>query len=354
MRYFIICLIVFAMLLPVFSQESKIEIWAHYCAWFKIDNGYWDQKTNTTPKRGLYNSSDPNVAAQQNKEKNDYGIGVDIVSWCEEHEQFLFTGYFNAYNYHTRKFGILYEILPLLGERECYDFSDPILAEKFLYHIDYLVDMFGWRPECLKVDDRPVVYIWTGNFKNFKKVSELARQKVYLVVSMPILFPPNDDDKEKIEILNCFDAVTDYGICPTYLAGKYNYLNADAIKEYIKAIVRWDRIIKLYAPDVELILPVQFAYHDNRGDVDPNTRKNRILNSTAEQAELFAKAARFLVDKLKIKRIFIVSYNEHFEGTGIEENEEWGSLWLSLIKKYFVDESVDPEDEELKKIRNRY
>jgi len=320
------------------NVQKPVEILAHYCAWYQIP---WSPKAYTTPVRGFYNSNNPVIAAAQNEEKNLYGIGVDMISWpgpIEAHQQEnMLSGYFRAYNLYTRKFAILYEILPLLGEKNCYDFDDPLIAQKFIADIDYLVNtLFSWYSDyCYKIDGRPVLFIWTGKFKNFKRVSDSVKRKVYLVGPEFVLFPPDKDDKERIENLKCFDAITSYGIDPVFLAQKYGGLNLRAVQDYIKAVIKWDATLKSCAPQTDFILPIQFGYHDNRGDYDPQTGKTRILTSTKEQSEFFAQTVRFLINVTGRQKIFLVSYNEHYEGTGCETSLEQGDWWLSLIKKYF-------------------
>lgn len=320
----------------ILANQVKLEVAAHYVDWFSLP---WDLPIYTTPLRGLYNSNDPIIAAEQNQEKNEYGISIDVISWAgpRDHlENNLLAGYFNAYNFGTRKFYILYEIVPLLGEKEnaCYDFNDPVMEQKFLYHIDYIVETFAQYPNYYKIDGRPVVLIWAGIFKNFEGASAQARKKVYLVGPEPILSPPSDSNEERINRVRYWDAITCYGIEPTVLAGEYGALNPMALKRYVTAVTKWDRILRLYSPKTDLFIPLSFAYHDFRGDVD-DYGKSRILTSTPEQAEMMAKTVKFLAEKLGRKNIFLVSYNEHFEGTGAEPSIEYGDLWLRLIKKYF-------------------
>lgn len=338
--FFILFILLFSCRVIANADEEVVQsfdVIAHYCAWYQVP---WYLFPYTMPLRGYYNSWDPLVAAEQNEEKNAYGINIDMISWPGpvegRQQEMMLTGYFGAWNLHTRKFAILYEIIPLLGNREVYDFNDPLLKEKFIADIDYLVDtLFTWYSDVVyRINNRPVVYIWTGKFKNFKQVSAEVREKVYLVGPEFILFPPEDREKERIENLKNFDAITSYGIDPVYLAQKYGSLNTEAVAEYVEAVIKWDRVLKKYTPNTDLWLPISFGYHDNRGDFDEYGRA-RVLTSTPTQAETFARVVKALADKLNRKRIFVVSYNEHYEGTGVEPSEEYGYLWISLLKKYF-------------------
>lgn len=331
----------------VFGQTNpsqKIDVLAHHCAWYKIP---WDLIAYTMPLKGFYNSSDPIVTAMQNEEKIQYGIGVDVISWAgprHEQENNLLLGLFQTYNFSARKFCLLYEIIPLLGDGPIYDFSDPILKEKFLFHIDYISQFASAYPNYYRINNRPVIYIWTGQFKNFEETSAIAREKIYLVGPMPILFPPNPSAQEYIRNFKCFDAVASYGIDPVYLAQKYNgELSWEAIQEYALAVLKWDFILKAYAPQTDFFIPLQFAYHDNRGDVDAKNGKTRILTSTQQQSEMMAKTVKAMADATGRTKVFLVSYNEHFEGTSVEPSFEKGDWWLQLIKKYFSSEPLIPD-----------
>jgi len=317
------------------SDQNDIEILAHTCFWYKVP---WYQQANTAPVDGQYDSWKPEVTARQNKEKNEYGIDTDVLSWHgpgSYHETWMNDGYFGAENFNTRKFCILYEAVPCLGESLYYDFSDPILKDKFLWHMSYVADKYGPYPGCRKENNKPIVYIWNGEFKNFGQASQEAREKVYLVGPEYIMFPPDESETQRIENLKWWDAITTYGILACYIAEKYDgQLTFDAIVEFAEAVVKWDAILKLYAPKTDLWIPGQFAYHDNRG--------NPKLESTKEQAEMFAKTVKALALATKRKKILWISYNEHYEGTGLERSEEHGDYWLSLIRDHIANNSNDP------------
>ena len=131
------------------------------------------------------------------------------------------------------------------------------------------------------------------------------------------------------------------------MAQKYGSLNTEAVAEYVEAVIKWDRILKKYAPNTDLWLPISFGYHDNRGDFDEYGR-TRVLTCTSLQAETFARAVKVLADKLNRKKIFVVSYNEHYEGTSVEPSEEYGYLWISLLKKYFGSKDENHLDKKIK------
>lgn len=325
---------------------------------FWYDEGrQWHWPIYDTPLKSVFGEKQPYYSGDvwlsevQNEIKDKYGIGADLISWWGPghwQEAYVLASYFNAANLYKRQYGILYEVTDLLIDSGsyCYDFNNPYNARLFKYHIQYLLDYFFDHPirgkHALRIDGRPVVYIWTGNFQNFSAVSEEVREKVYLVGPEPIFFPPGgneySNDKERIKKLNCWDAIADFGMSCTYIAGKYGSLTVEAVEEYARAVTQWHRILSLYAPDTEWMLPILFNYHDNRGDTDPLTGKSRILNCTPEQAEIFMKAVKRLSEFTGYNKLNVTSWNEHYESSGIEPTEEHGYLWLELIKKYLIDD----------------
>lgn len=338
-----------------FQEINKVDVLAPYYTWYDDNWFYPDLIPHTYPLRAPYHSSDPKVAAKQNREKNHYGVTVDLVSWWgpgTKSYHWFKQGYMQASNFNTRKFCFLYEIKGRLKEKSItingkeksyFDFNDPYNKQKFLKDIEFLEkNYFKKYTNYYKVKGRPLLYVWMGNLKNFDKVSQRVREKVYLVGKESIFFPPESTDgmenTKRIRNFNLYDAITQYGISPVYIAKKYGSLTEECIDEYTQAVQRWDSILSIYAPHLELILPLQFAYHDNRGDIDPIDGKRRFFSSTFDQAETFARTARLLIKIIpRIKRINLVSYNEHWEGHGAEPSIQYSDMWLSLIKKYFKD-----------------
>ncbi|UCC39238.1 MAG: hypothetical protein JSV96_15765 [Candidatus Aminicenantes bacterium] len=333
---FLLFVLLTAEVVSLEKEEREYEILVDFYTWYND----WYLFPMTYPIRGLYHSGDPIVAAAQNDEKNNFGIKIDLVSyWGPSFRCYdLFkAGYLQASNFETREFCFLYEITGLLLEEDgVFDFANEFNEQKFFRDIQCLEENYFWYPNYYRINGKPVVYIWTSNIKNFGEVSRQIRERVYLIGSEPIFFPPRDGDKQRIQKLRWYDAITSYGIGRTYVAKEYGSLTVDCISEYFRAVIKWNQILKKYTSGVELIMPIQFAYQDNRGDFDEKGNR-RTFSSTVDQADRFANTVRVLTNLTGHRRIHLTSYNEHYEGHGSEPSFQYNDLWLRLIKKYFID-----------------
>lgn len=338
-----------------FQKPGKVDVLASHYTWYDTSWYRSHLRPFTFPFRAPYHSKNPGVARDQNLEKNHFGLSIDLVSWWgppyQSYEWFK-EGYMRASNFESRKFCFLYETRGRLKEKEVilqgnkyswFDFSDPENEKRFLEDIDYLdKNYFQKYPNCYKVDGRPLLYIWTTNLKDLERVSRKAREKVYLVGNEYILFPPDPSqdllNRIRLRNLGCYDAITGYGISAVYVAKKYGSLTYKFLLEYVEAVEKWISLLSRRHPNTELILPLQFAYHDNKGNVDPEDGKNRVLTSTPQQVDNFVRVARYLRDGIpQINRISVTSYNEHWEGHGSEPSQQYGHTWMKTIKRYLKD-----------------
>lgn len=326
-----------------FCAPSKhIEILSPHYTWYTEER--WSagpEYAFTKPLRGYYNSGNPDIETAQNTEKESYGIGVDVVAWWGPGDisyDLFKQGYLKARNFENRPFCFLYEIisrLPGTGYGD-FDFNDPKNVQGFLDDIDYLEKNYFWYPNYYRINGKPVIYIWWKGLKNFDYVSWKIKDRVALIGSVELLYPPKEHETERLHALNWFDAISQYGINPITVAKEYGKISDEFIRKYTYIILTWDYLIKKYNPNLELILPIQYAYQDHRGWVDQNDGKNRTLHHDPTQSEKFTKVTRLLAEKLNcINKCMLVSYNEHWEGHGAEPSYNYGDMWLSLIKRFF-------------------
>ncbi len=230
---------------------------------------------------------------------------------------------------------LIHSLLPVTGSGDI-NFNDPRNVKGFLDDIEYLEKNYFWYPNYYRMHGKPVIYIWWKGLKNFDYVSWKIKDRVSLIGSVDMLWPPDEHETEKINALNWFDAISQYGISPIYVAKEYGKITDKFIQRYTDTILYWETLIKKHCPHLELILPIQYAYQDHRGWVDQKDGKNRTLNHDPVQSEKFTKVTRLLAEQLDcVKRAMLVSYNEHWEGHGAEPSYQYGDMWLSLIKRFF-------------------
>lgn len=354
---------------PVKPAEILID---HY-TWYRLP---WQHRVYTEPLRGHYDSSDINLVERQNEEKTAFSIPVDCVSWwgptSASYELFK-QAYLKAANFSSRKFCFLYEITGRLHQSRVldapgtagepalapsgrsadavwkkqyyYDFRDSFNRKTFLDDIDFLEANHFKAANYHRIDGRPVLYVWLDNLKYFDATSVKARKKVYLIGSEPFFYPPERSETDRFTRPNWYDAITCYGINPTHVAMTWGSLKEAFRAEYVKMTRTWTSLLKTHAPDTKLLLPVQFTYHDSRGNIDPKTGRSRVLVCQQGEGEAFVQQVKALFDENpRIRGLHLTSYNEHYEGTAFEPSVfegmgglkiGYGSRWLALIKKYF-------------------
>jgi hypothetical protein len=357
---------------PAAARVKKAEILIDHYTWYRQP---WTQHVFTEPLRGHYDSSEISVVERQNEEKNFFAVPVDCVSWWgPTHWSYdLFKqGYLQASNFASRKFCFLYEIAgrlrqsrvleaPAAGagdfaasgrrvdaewkKRYYFDFRDAFNRDTFLADIDFLAAGHFEAENYHRIDGKPVLYIWLDNLKYFDATSALARKKVYLIGSEPVFFPPERWETDRFTRPNWYDAVTCYGMNPVHVAKTWGSLRAEFRAEYDRMVRTWVSLFKTYAPDTQLLLPVQFTFHDGNGSVDPKDGRSRILTCQHGEAEAFVQQVKALFAEIpRVRGLHLTSYNEHYEGTAFEPSvfeaahgikTGYGSRWLALIKKYF-------------------
>jgi len=324
------------------APSKNIEVLSPHYTWYTEERWFsGPEYAFTTPLRGYYSSGNPDIEAAQNTEKESYGIGVDLVSWWGPGDisyDLFKQGYLKASNFGNRPFCFLYEIisrLPGTGYGD-FDFNDPKNVKGFLDDIEYLEKNYFWYPHYYRIHGKPVIYIWWKGLKNFDAISQQIKDRISIIGSVEILFPPKEHETEKINALNWFDAISQYGISPIRVAKEYGKITDEFIQLYTNIILNWADIIEKHIPHLELILPIQYAYQDHRGYVDQSDGKNRTLHHDPIQSEKFTKVTRLLAEQLNcVNRVMLVSYNEHWEGHGAEPSYQYGDMWLALIKRFF-------------------
>jgi hypothetical protein len=355
-------------------RVKPAEVLIDHYAWYRLP---WSKHVYTDPLRGHYDSGDIQVVERQNEEKNFFSIPVDCVSWWgpTSASYLLFQqAYLKAANFASRKFCFLYEITGRLRQSRVldsppgaaggpsfapsgrpvdaewkkkyyFDFRDPYNRETFLADIDYLEANHFNAENYHRIDGRPVLYIWLDNLKYFDAASAKARKKVYLIGSEPIFFPPERWETDRFTRPNWYDAITCYGMNPVYVAKTWGSLKDGFRAEYVRMVRTWVSLLKTYAPNTQLLLPVQFTFHDGNGNIDPKDGKSRVLVCQQDEGEAFVQQVKALFDEVpRIRGVHLTSYNEHYEGSAFEpsvfegmngQKIGYGSRWLALIKKYF-------------------
>jgi hypothetical protein len=244
---------------------------------------------------------------------------------------------------------ILYEATGLLQPNGAgfYDFDDPLNFRQLVDDLAYL-DRTYWRnPRYAHrfhhIDGRPVVFPWVSrNFVGAWPAAVRAARgeaSFYLVGSELSLDLEADGVTPRIradlaDVAAPLDAVSTYGLYDPRFVPPSGELDAGYAERVDRALRGWAERLATVAPDVGLIPPLQFAYDDRY--VRPN-RRNPTLVSDGTEAIAVAQVVRALIDDASVADpryrnvlpvVFLVSWNEHFEGSAIEWTDEHGYTYV--------------------------
>ena len=251
---------------------------------------------------------------------------------------------------------ILYEATGLLTADAAgfFSFDDPDNYRQFVDDMAYLDRTYWSDPRhahrFLHIGDRAVVFAWVSrNFTGAWPAAVAAARgeaRFYLVGSEFTLDLMADGETPRVrpdlaEVAAPLDAVSSYGIYDPRYVPPSGRLDAAYTDRYERAIRGWPPLLARLAPHVSFIPPLQYAFDDHYAR--PAAR-NPPLQSDLEEALAVARATRSLLDDARagdpryrnvLPAVFLVSWNEHVEGTAIEWTVEHGYQYLQATTTTF-------------------
>jgi glycosyl transferase family WbsX len=148
------------------------------------------------PRLGEYHSSDPGIARQQIDWAADNGVDAFSIEWISPRgepgsiEDNLDDGFLKAPNLCRARWLIFYDfVLRLVWQKidvsSGIDFDIPTIRQLFVSDMIHFADKYFAQPQYLKLDGRPVVYVygtwnWRGDFAGAVAQARAAlRQRGY-------------------------------------------------------------------------------------------------------------------------------------------------------------------------------
>ena len=252
---------------------------------------------------------------------------------------------------------LLYEATGLLTVNRdgFYNFDDPANYLRLVEDLAFLERTYWSSPRYahrfFRIDGRPVLFLWVSRqfIGNWAAAVAAARSEAgfYLVGSeFGLGLTPEGGALVRADIaerLAPLDAVSGYGIYdPSYVPAS-GRLDAAYASRYDRASRGWAEVVTSVAPHARFIPTLQFAYDDRY--VRPEARNPPLVSSVPE-ALVVAKAARGLLDdalagdpryRSVLPVVFLVSWNEHLEGSAIEWTDEHGYGYVLTAVTTFRD-----------------
>jgi hypothetical protein len=217
-----------------------------------------------------------------------------------------------------------------------YDFDNPVNFQRFVDDIAFLDRTYWSNPlyahRFLRVDGRPALFTWVS--RNFtgawpQAVAAARGEADFYLVGSEFVLDLKPDGTPRVrqdiaEALAPLDAVSGYGIYDPRYVPLSGHLDDAYRGRYEQAVRGWGELVTKVAPKVGFIPPLQFAYDDRY--VRPDAHNPPLLG-TIDEAIAAGKVTRGLLDDARVGDaryrsvrpiVFLVSWNEHLEGSAVE------------------------------------
>ncbi len=313
---------------PVFGSdesaaESPVSVGAYYYPWYHTDGRHWDagfagKSSGLKPALGEYSSRSRSTIRQHIDWSKELGIDQWICSWWGPHswedETLRDHVVTELAGESAPKFCIFYESGGLLGldPEEGIDFDNGA-SERFARHFEYLAKTYFSHPAYLRVDGKPVVYLYLSRAFAGDYAAAILKARAVVKKEGFDLFLVGDEvfwgepDPKRIQQ---FEAITSYNMHgPERFAGLEDW--TVFVRESESVYSRFKEVAENQGVGFIPGVITGFDASDAGGNYYP------IPRSIFPE---FSKMARRYVDR-KINSIAITSFNEWHEGTQLEPSK---------------------------------
>jgi len=348
---------------PEAKEPPVATLALHYMTWLQVqswsDASTWPVLHDPAfPLPRGYDSDDPLIIGEHNRRAQHHGFAW-LWSWWGRSGvaggDATLRHYLDVDPGATVPLLLLHESTGILEVRPdgFYDFDDPVNFRRFVDDVAWL-DRTYWSDRryadrFFRVDGRPVLFAWASRqFTGaWAAAVEAARQQArFYLVGSEFLLDLRPDGRPRVrddlpEVLAPLDAVSGYGIYDPRYVPLSGHFDEGYRARYEQAIRGWAELVTQVAPGVGFVPPLQFAFDDRF--VRPEARHPPLL-STVEEAIAAAKVTRGLLDDARTgdpryrsvrPLVFLVSWNEHLEGSAVEWTDEHGYGYVMVADRAF-------------------
>ncbi len=325
-----------AALLPGAAAEESMpmRVGAYYYPWYGESGRHWQlgydgKKDRHGPALGEYDSRSATVIRQQIASSREIGIDHWICSWWGPgswEDETLLRHVLPELDDPALKFCLFYEAEGLLGlDPERGIEFDAEKVETFTRHFRWMAERYFAHPAYLRIEGRPVVYLYLSRVYSGDHARALAKARVACAARGHEIYLVGDEvfwhqpDPERLRLL---DAVTAYN-----LHGPPEFA---ALRDWGSFIEACDGVYQRWRASCETagvdFIPGIMPGFDSRGTGggDRHYVIPRVLSPGQAPDSFFAamaKMARRHVDPRR-PRIAVTSFNEWHEGTQIEPSRD--------------------------------
>jgi hypothetical protein len=348
---------------PDGTEPPVATLALHYMTW--LDERSWPLASTWPVLRNPayplprgYDSDDPVVFRAHNRNAERHGFAWLWSWWGREGVaggDATLRRYLDLDPGATVPLLILHESTGSLGAGRdgLFDFDDPANFRRFVDDVAWLDRAYWSNPRYahrfLRVDGRPVLFAWVS--RNFtgawpEAVAAARGQADFYLVGSEFLLDLRPDGRPLVrddlaEALQPLDAVSGYGIYEPRYVPASGRLDATYASRYEQALRGWAELVTSLVPHVGFVPPLQFAFDDH---YYRPAAGHPPLQSSVEEAISVARVTRSLLDEAKggdtryrsvVPLVFLVSWNEHLEGSAVEWTDEHGYGYVMAASRVF-------------------
>jgi hypothetical protein len=332
---------------PIFVDPIEPDrlVGAHYYPWYETrQHRNWTDRTVSTPMLGEYAATDRPVVDQHLKWSLEHGVNWWSVSWwgpdAPSNRAFRET-VAAMENFADIRFSALYETVGRLEEFD-YDLDETAARDRLASDLAYLERTYFTRDNYLRLDDRPVVFVYIANALDgdvagaFAEATSQLDADPYILADVPFGTPPST-----YAVTEVADAVTSYN--------PYSP-RPDIESVFHDRYERGNEVMHLgaEAADVDYV-PVVIPGFNDTGLPASVREDNPVLSASPERYERVCEQVRpHLADA---EAVLVTSFNEWYENTQIEPGEEYGTAYLELTAERLatgISPGFDPDGAHLR------
>jgi glycoprotein endo-alpha-1,2-mannosidase len=270
------------------------------------------------PERGVYDSTDPEVIKRQLQQSHSAGIDAWVVSWWgQEYQQGSVEAILDTIEKagSPLKITLYYEQVPGCRGYLCDNEKPDDRVQALLDDLEFIRDNYASHPAFLKVDDRPVLFIYTRAmlqaFWHWPKIIEQASEKKNWFLSG--------------------DCITTF--TPFLPRGKFDqvhfYNPVVEIKIFTARLLRYSDFVQFAHDQGKSAAITVIPGYDERKIPSRPLKMHMSRKQGNRYERLWKKAVRAEADW-----ILITSFNEWHEGSEIEPSIEYENFYLDLTKNF--------------------
>lgn len=317
---------------PNTARQDALLVGAYYYPWYGPDRNHWQDGYAQHPSLGEYNSAEKDVINQHIDWASGHGIDFFAVSWWgigSREDEVLKDRFLESPLLNDIQFVILYESAGLLPfQNESIDLDSPDTLQKLLKDFKYLQETYLNHPRYLKINGRPVVFIYLTRIFTGDVAGAIHALRSALLSRGSDVYLIGDEvywgnwGSLPAEHIQAFDAVTAYNM-HTSVPGIAENFDAKVMNEYTAWKARTDELGVSFIPNA---LP---GFDDSL--VRPQANHPPIPRSVS----LFESQLDIALSLLNptLKMFMITSWNEWHEDTSIEPAQEYGFDYLDALQR---------------------